>query len=325
MKQNKYKRVSILLLVTCLLLSLTACNSKEEPIVEEPVVEEEVVEIVDDDIKGIDNLIKANEYLHFEKVDKAKYYSLEEVTVYLMNLFSLSQQALDSDYQCPFNSVKKENKPIIAYAYSTWLLSGVTEEDVTDSNSDKTINNTASVLLALMGYKNHTDDKDYDSGTATTFLKTLGIELKSNTGKLRGDYLIKLLNDMLDKTCKDEKTVKDKLMDLNMFTKQEYEDSTYLAKGEAIPEKKKVEAKKPTVSTSSTPAVDYTDSGSSSGSSDSGSSSGGGGGSDSGGGGGGYTPPSDPEPSDPEPSDPEPSDPGSGGGGGDSELPTVDF
>lgn len=278
MIKNMFKKVLLILLSLLYVVTLVGCESKTQEVT--PDIKEEIVEVVDAEIKDAKYLKDALNYLHFSDVYLQKDYTLEDTTVYLMRLFGLEKEAIKKDYQCPYEGVNKNNEPIIAYAYATWLLTGITSEDLISSN-ENACNNTMAVLLRLMGYEDRGEEADFITSEAIEFAKTLDIDFNSESGKVRGDYLVKLLWDSLDKECKDGDTVKDKL---GLFKNSEYEDAKYLAKGEKIPEKPKPVYVKPKPQQNSNVTDVYVGGGSSN---DGGSS--GGGGSSSGGGDSGST------------------------------------
>lgn len=315
MRKNSISKTLLVLISLLMLLTLVGCTTTQEPQQQdeqpqeqEPVEQiDEVKEVIDKKVDNIDNLIKAIDYLHLAPINTEKFYSLEEATVYMMIMFGKDKDAIKANYQCPFDNVKEENKPIIAYAFANWYLSKVSDDELTNPENVDTCNNVAAVLLRFMGYKDSDYDKDFNLGnkdatdSAIYYLKSLGVEFNTESGKVRGDYLLSLVWDSLAAKCKNGKTLATKLQKAEMFTKNEYKNAKLLAKGEELPK----ETKKESTSTSSN---ETSNTGTSGGNNTP--TGGGGGDTPSGGGedtptGGGDTP--------------------SGGGGGDNELPTVDF
>lgn len=341
MKRKVYKKILSLLIVALCVLTLVGCDNKKPNQVVLP--DADIVEIYDEEIENAQYYLDALKHLNFREVDLEKEYSLEELTVYLMELFNLQGEALETNYQCPYKNLNKETENIIAYAYANWYLTGINSEDVIYANIN-TANNFIAELLRLMGYKDYGEEVDFvlgnkivddevegnrdQSATAIDFAATLGIDFNPNTGNVRGDYLAKLLWDVLNVLCKDGESVKEKLEDMGLFRESQYIEATYLVEGKEIPVVE-VEEHHYTSSNSSNSASSSSESsGSSSGG---GSSSGSGGGHDSGGSGtGGGTTGGDTGGGDTGGGDTGGGDTGGGseqvgGGGGENETPAFDF
>ena len=242
------KKLLKLILISLLTISITACGDSDKK-TSLPTTEI-TLEIVDPEIENVKYYTDALEYLGFQKIDIEKEYSLEELTVYLIELFGKQDEALYANYQSPYKGLNPDTQNVISYAYANWYLTGITSEDLIYVNSN-TANNFVAEVLRLLGYKDYGDIKDFTLGskmldeevedrqdetlTAIDFATDLGLDFNPDTGKVRGDYFAKALWDILSLKNKDNLTVKEMLEDIDMFTEKEYEDATYLAKGEEIP------------------------------------------------------------------------------------------
>ena len=225
MKKRIYCLLSSILVITVCLSSLAGC-SKKETVVETTETEETLVEeeVVDEKIENADKYVTALGLLGFDEISLEKEYTPEELVVYLMKVFNIADKAISCDFQCPYDNVKDENKPVIAYAYASWLIKDVSTESINASDE-----NTASIfvasLLRFMGYSDR-NNEDFISSNAIEFAKSLGINYEGNTGKIRGDYLAKMLWNAMYSKCKDgilliDMLIKDKIVRNSTFKEAE--------------------------------------------------------------------------------------------------------
>ena len=256
-------------------------------------------------LEGADILAAALAELGYDDIYLAKNYTNEELIAFIVKVLGKGNQAEKNNYQHPFGDVSDELSPYVGYAYATWLLTNVPNNELgAKEEADDAL--LTAMLLRALGYKDYGAKPDFSEDNIQDLAKQLGISEGDSEYPVRGDDIVDKLWTALNTEMKnDDETLMDKLEDQDVFSSRDVrhayeviEEAEEAKERAENPEKEESSGSKPNVSAPSTEKDDSSaDSGSSGGSNSGGGNSGGG---DSGGG-------------------------STGGAGGENETPTIPF
>lgn len=172
-------------------------------------------------MEGADVLAAALAELGYDDIDLTKNYTNEELIAFMVKVLGKGNQAEKNNYQHPFGDVSDELSPYVGYAYATWLLTNVPNNELgAQEEADDALLNA--MLLRALGYKDYGEEPDFTAENMQELAKELGISEEDSEYPVRGDDIVDRLWTALNTEIKDDdETLMDRLKEDDVFSSRD--------------------------------------------------------------------------------------------------------
>lgn len=148
-----------------------------------------------------------------------------EAVVMMIRLLGKEQEALNGDWSHPFSDVPGWAEAYVGYAYTNHITNGVSDTEF-GSNSKASASMYFTFILRSMGYQDssQTGAIDFTWTEAPFFARSIGINIINEQLDhfKRAEAAIASFQ-ALDAVCKDGTPLCDKLIEQNVFTREQYD------------------------------------------------------------------------------------------------------
>lgn len=172
-------------------------------------------------LEGADVLAAALAELGYEDIDLKKNYTNEELIAFIVKALGKGERAEKNNYQHPFLDVSDELSPYVGYAYATWLLTNVPNNELgAKEEADDAL--LTAMLLRALGYKDYGEEPDFSAENMQELAKQLGISEEDSQYPVRGDDIADKLWTALNTEIKgDDETMMDRLEEDDVFSSRD--------------------------------------------------------------------------------------------------------
>ena len=172
-------------------------------------------------MEGADVLAAALAELGYDDIDLEKNYTNEELIAFMVKVLGKEKQAEKNNYQHPFGDVSDELSPYVGYAYATWLLTNVPNNELgAQEEADDAL--LTAMLLRALGYKDYGAEPDFSAEDMQELAKQLGISEEDSQYPVRGDDIAdKLWTALNTQMNGDDETLMDRLEEEDVFSSRD--------------------------------------------------------------------------------------------------------
>ncbi len=172
-------------------------------------------------LEGADILAEALAELGYDDIHLEKNYTNEELIAFMVKVLGKGNQAEKNNYQHPFADVSDELSPYVGYAYATWLLTNVPNNELgAKEEADDAL--LTAMLLRALGYKDYGEEPDFSGEDMQELAKQLGISEEDSQYPVRGDDIANMLWAALNTEMKgDDETLMDRLEEDDVFSSRD--------------------------------------------------------------------------------------------------------
>ena len=172
-------------------------------------------------MEGADVLAAALAELGYDDIDLTKNYTNEELIAFMVKVLGKGNQAEKNNYQHPFGDVSDELSPYVGYAYATWLLTNVPNNELgAQEEADDAL--LTAMLLRALGYKDYGAEPDFSAEDMQELAKQLGISEEDSQYPVRGDDIAdKLWTALNTQMNGDDETLMDRLEEEDVFSSRD--------------------------------------------------------------------------------------------------------
>lgn len=160
----------------------------------------------------------------------------EQAITMVVRLMGAEEEALEKNYQHPFKDVPNWALPYVGYAYANWITSGMSVQKF-GAGQPVTEAQFLTFMLRVLGYK---DGVDFTYSNPYDLAERVGLLAKEDRAEgafKRGNAVLVSWN-ALQADSKSGETLAEQLMELKVFSKNQFDAAVKIAAGGEAPAEK---------------------------------------------------------------------------------------